>query len=85
VRAVAGGTASVRASATPSSPQAERKAGDIAYREGNGVIRPGCPRDQAGDNEEQRDEVMAVTITPINSERPGHEVSERGPERNEVE
>jgi hypothetical protein len=40
---------------------------------------------EAGDNEEQRDEVFAVNITPDHSERPGHEVSERGPERNEVE
>ncbi|MEI7433849.1 MAG: hypothetical protein WCJ93_06315 [Methanomicrobiales archaeon] len=39
----------------------------------------------AGDDEEHRDEVLAVSITPVYSEEPGHEVSERGPERNEVE
>jgi len=40
---------------------------------------------QAGDDEEHRDDVMAVNITPEHSEKPGHDVSGGGPERNVVE
>jgi hypothetical protein len=39
----------------------------------------------AGDDEEHRDEVLAVSITPVYSEESGHEVSGGGLERNEVE
>jgi len=40
---------------------------------------------ETGDDKENRDEVLAVTITPAHSEEPGHDVSGGGPERNEVE
>jgi len=42
-------------------------------------------RDGTGDDEEHRDEVLVVSITPVQSEEPGHDVSEGGPERNEEE
>jgi hypothetical protein len=38
-----------------------------------------------GDNKEQRDEVMAVSISPEHSGKLGHDMSGGGPERNEVE
>jgi hypothetical protein len=40
---------------------------------------------ETGDDEEHRDEVLAVSSTPVYYEEPGHEVSERGLGRNEVE
>jgi len=42
-------------------------------------------RDGTGDDEEHRDEVLAVSITPVQSEKSGHDVSGGGPERNEEE
>jgi hypothetical protein len=42
-------------------------------------------RDGTGDDEEHRDEVLAVSITPVQSEKSGHDVSGGGPERSEEE
>ena len=42
-------------------------------------------RDGTGDDKEHRDEVLAVSITPVQSEKSGHDVSGGGPERNEAE
>jgi hypothetical protein len=42
-------------------------------------------REDTGEDEEHRDEVLAVSITPEQYEKPGHEVSGGGPERNVVE
>jgi hypothetical protein len=56
------------------------------YSERDRWPQPCVPeRDGPGDDEEHRDEVLAVTITPEQYEKLGHEVSGGGPERNEVE
>ena len=48
--------------------------------------RPCVPeRAVSGDGEEHREEVFAVSVTPVQYEKPGHEVSGGGPERNAVE
>ena len=42
-------------------------------------------RDGSGDDQEHRDEVLAVSSTPEQYEKPGYDVSGGDPERNEVE
>ena len=63
-----------RASATTSSPQAVAESGRYCLPRRCLVIRHGT-RERAGDNEEHRDEVMAVSTTPVQYEKQGHDVS----------
>ena len=67
-----------RASATTSSPQAVAESGRYCLPRRCLVIRHGT-RERAGDNEEHRDEVMAVSTTPVQSEKAGRDVQARRP------
>ena len=63
-----------RASASTSSPQAVAESGRYCLPRRCLIIRHDT-RERAGDNEEHRDEVMAVSTTPVQYEKQGHDVS----------